>query len=134
MRERFTFGRSSRLHGRRAFAQVYAGRCRQHAGPLMIYGLPRGQGPGRLGLSVSRRLGNAVRRNRIKRLIRETFRLGQHDHPLSVAPEGGPGAGYDWVVVVRPHEPAALGDYQRWLRAGMQSVDRQWRKRSARQS
>jgi len=31
-------------------------------------------GPARLGLVVSRRVGNAVRRNRTKRLIREAFR------------------------------------------------------------
>ena len=38
---------------------------------------PRPQGPPRLGLVVSRRLGGAVRRNRVKRLLREFFRRHQ---------------------------------------------------------
>jgi len=40
----------------------------------MIY-LPNTVSCNRLGISVQRKTGNAIRRNRIKRLIRETFRL-----------------------------------------------------------
>ena len=54
----------------------------------------------RLGLSVSKRVGNAVVRNRIKRLIRTVFQETQH----SLVPS------YDYVVIAR--KPAASMDYK----------------------
>ena len=66
---------------------------------------PNGLDRTRLGLAVPRAVGKAARRNRIKRLLREGFRLSQHDLP----------AGLDMVVVVRPHAPLMLGEYKRLL-------------------
>ena len=56
---------------------------------------PGRSGATRLGLAVSRRVGHAVRRNRIKRLLRETFRLRPDLFPV----------GSDVIFMVRPSCP-----------------------------
>ena len=48
---------------------------------MTLIGLPGEQGCSRLGIVAPRRLGNAVRRNLIKRLVRELFR---HEKPIPV--------------------------------------------------
>jgi len=106
-----TYSYSKRLRLRHAleFDAVYAGKTRESRGPLTVFAIPNTLKHPRLGLSVGRKVGTAPKRNRIKRLLREAFRLLQHDLPV----------GYDVVINVRPHELALLADYQRMLSAAM---------------
>jgi ribonuclease P protein component len=65
---------------------------------LVLYGFPRADAvvadaaEPRLGLSVSRRVGGAVERNHVKRLLREAFEQEAERLP----------AGHDVVIVARP--------------------------------
>ena len=116
-----TFPRTHRLSGKLAFAAVFDEKVKEARGPLVMYARPNALAHPRLGISISRRVGTAVKRNRIKRLIREAFRLMQHDLPV----------GYDSILVVRPHETAMLADYQRLLLHLSVKLHQTWQKRTA---
>ncbi|MGI9012875.1 MAG: ribonuclease P protein component [Phycisphaerales bacterium] len=105
-----------RLTHDREFARVFRQGISRAAGPLVVYGLPNELAYPRLGLSVSRRVGNAVARNRIKRRLRECFRLSQYDHiahQLSL----------DIVIVVKPHE-AKEATQEQYCAALRHAIDR----------
>ena len=101
--KRYTFPPSHRLGGKLAFRAVFDAGQKASKGPLTAYVRPNGLGHPRLGLTVPRRVGNAVARNRVKRMLREAYRHLRHDFPVD----------YDFVVVVRPHPPLTLAEYQR---------------------
>jgi ribonuclease P protein component len=81
------------------FSRVYDTRQSASAGPLVLYAASNRTSPDgiRVGLSVSRRIGSAVVRNRWKRRLREAFRTVRSRLP----------AGNDFVIVVRSGEPPA---------------------------
>jgi ribonuclease P protein component len=80
------------------FRRAYGRKRSASDGRLVIYACENDLPHARLGLSVSARVGTAVRRNRWKRLLREAFRLGREEFP----------GGVDLVVIVRP------GNEPRW--------------------
>jgi ribonuclease P protein component len=97
------------------FRRVYAGGVRFHGRLMTAFALPNGLGHHRFGITASRKaVGNAVERNRAKRLLRETFRLsGDVLEALD--------AKYDWVLnakgsLLDVKLESSLEDFQRIVR------------------
>ena len=75
MPERFGYPREARINHQRAYEAVFKG-GRKLVGPEYVCYVNRQSGVGvRLGAVASRKVGGAVVRNRIKRYVREYFRL-----------------------------------------------------------
>lgn len=125
---RFTFGRGQKLRGRGAFKPVIDARACSDGGAIAVHGCPNNGSANRIGISIGRRAGTAARRNRIKRMIREAYRLSQHELPHT-AP--GP---YDLVVIVRAHEPLGLDEYRTRLADAMRHIHATWQKRTNRRN
>lgn len=68
------FPRNCKLTARRQFLAVYERGKRVGAGNFVLFGMPTDLPTTRIGLTVTRKIGNAVQRNLIKRRLREVFR------------------------------------------------------------
>ena len=90
---------TERLRKNSDFQAVYRS-GKSKAGHLTVLYCAKNNLPcARLGVSVSRKVGNSVVRHRLKRLIKEAYRLNEDRFP----------AGYDYVVIAR--KPAADKGY-----------------------
>ena len=78
---RYRFPGTMRILRSREFERALRDGVRVNDQRLTLWGLPNGLSHARLGLIVGRKHGNAVRRNRIKRILRSAFRLSQHELP-----------------------------------------------------
>lgn len=77
--ERLRFPREARLLKASEFRSVFRTGRRARVGPLHARLRPNGTRRARLGLAVSRKTArNAVVRNRVRRQLRESFRVNQH--------------------------------------------------------
>ncbi len=93
------FPKQNRLLRRMDFQEVYKEGQRRSASLCTVFYRPNGLSETRLGITVPKRLGGAVVRNRIKRRLREIFRLHRQTLP------GG------WDVVLNPRQGAAKAPY-----------------------
>jgi ribonuclease P protein component len=90
-------GREKAVAGKLQFGVVYSEGKSWAAREIVVRALPNGSSLTRFGFTVSRRVGNAVVRNHVKRLLREIVRK------LPVK------AGWDVVLIARI--PAAIAGY-----------------------
>jgi ribonuclease P protein component len=79
--------RESRLRGRTNFLAVITGRASKRLRgrwcELVVADTGESEPETRFGISVSRKAGNAVRRNRLKRIIREHLRTHKGNWPAN---------------------------------------------------
>lgn len=86
--DRYTLGKSERLYGKREFEELMSSGKSFMVYPLRVIWRLESRGadnpPVRIAVSVSkRRFKRAVKRNRVKRLVREAYRLHKYGfHPL----------------------------------------------------
>lgn len=73
------FPKSARLRKRPEFLHISRTGRKVHSPNFIIIIRTNERGESRLGVTVSAKVGNAVARNRIKRLVREVFRLRRRE-------------------------------------------------------
>jgi ribonuclease P protein component len=77
------FRRGDRLKKRYEFRQAQLSGRRIHTPHFLIVVQPNALQNTRLGITVTKKVGNAVQRNRIKRVVREVFRRNRQLFPIS---------------------------------------------------
>lgn len=70
-----SFPKKFRIRNQKGFRSVFSEGARAHSENFVLYSKPNGLGHPRLGVSVGKKASpSAVRRNRMKRMLREIFR------------------------------------------------------------
>ena len=102
---RFKFPKSRRVRSSLDFQRVYERKQRAGDEHLLIFADANHLATTRIGLSVSRKNGNSIVRHRIRRLLKEAYRLEQHEIP----------EGLDLILIPRPGSQSTVDEYRESL-------------------
>ena len=97
------------------FRRVYERRRSASDEWLLVYGCANGLEYARVGFSVSRKVGGAVQRTRLRRLYREAYRLTRSELPV----------GLDLILIPRSSREPPLQDLRRSLARLAAQIERQ---------
>jgi ribonuclease P protein component len=112
-----TFPKRLRLLRPTEFEHVFSSKNSASNSWIVLYAAPNDLEYPRLGLTVSRKAGGSVERNRWKRILREGFRLSQQSLPA-----------VDLICMPRGKTPPALSEIQSSFVVLAGRLDRQLRK------
>lgn len=90
--KRYSLPKTKRLVSNKQFKAILKRNLRGSNDVLSVFMCENGLGRPRLGVSVGKSCGNAVMRNRLKRLLREAFRRSQDQIPT----------GFDYLLMISP--------------------------------
>ena len=115
------FPKSRHLRRASDFARVYDRKQRAGDGHLLVFAaLNPETDRTRIGFSISKKQGNSVKRHRLRRLLREAYRLSQNEIP----------EGLDLILIPRVGSQSTLDDY----RASLVRLSRKLHQRLSRES
>lgn len=112
--QRLKLPKTRRLRSSLDFKRIYELKQRRGDATLLVFAARNEIGTTRIGLSISKKNGNSVVRHRIRRLIREAYRLEQCTMP----------EGLDLILIPRPGSNATLSDYRNSLPSLAKQLDR----------
>lgn len=109
----FGLSKKERLARQKDYEAVYGAKRVYSDRLLRIYVHPNGLGYSRIGYSVGKRIGGAVKRSRLKRLIRDAYRRNKPKLPK----------GLDFVVIPRPGGEYSLDEISLSLKNLLESAE-----------
>lgn len=110
------FPKAARVRSRVDFSAIYDQGLRVSDACFSLLSMPNDRELTRLGLAVSKRCGNSVQRNRLKRRLREAFRLSRSEMPT----------GLDLVIQPRAETPVQLAALRQSLISLTKRAAKKW--------